>query len=511
MRHCLKNLTIFILSFSIIIPSCYFFYLRFGYNLKFPIVYDAFFYTIIGRGIANGFLPYIDMFDIKPIGIYILHFLSYKLTDTLILSQLFHIFCYTTLFLFPLMFIKFVIKPHQNSMFLYSITIGISSLFITYVDLKGGRLLPELFGVFFSCLYIYFLNTNYYKHHPRLFYIVQGALMSLACNFKEPFLLAILSSCIIFSNTIKDFSRKFIIPFILACIISVSFLLSLKILFPYLEYLYYMIFIHANIDKHTIFQRAFYDINNIFNTLNSYSHFLGSIFLLLLIFPIFNIMCNHYPIKNKIKNSILKSVKQIIVLYIATMGVRTSGIYYYQHNSFAVPFIFSLLLYFLKNINLRKCYHVYYTLFIQIVLIGTIYHYPTLSIIDPSDDMFYDSKLASEAAYIDNVLNKIDEKTYTYIGGMGFHLWGYTKHSPKGKYAVQVDNWNADKLPYFYEDIIENVEEAKLIVFSSYKNEKLKNIIDPILEKKFTTSIPSNLLDITRPQMRYKIYFAKNL
>ena len=152
-----------------------------------------------------------------------------------------------------------------------------------------------------------------------------------------------------------------------------------------------------------------------------------------------------------------------------------------------------------------------YSLIIYLCLITSLYYYPTNKILNSSDDFFYDSQLKAEANYVDAILDKIDEKTYVYIGGLGFHLWGYTKHSPKGKYAVQVSNWNAERLPKFYESIIDNVSDAKLIIFNNYKDEKLKNKIEPILNKNFTTKTPYSLKNIPMPKMRYKIYFRKNL
>ena len=509
MKYFIKVLTFFF-SLLLILPSLHFFYSRFCYDLKFPIVYDAFALAMVGRGFSNGFLPYADIFEVKPIGIFILHFISYKLTDTLLLSHLFHIFCYALLFLMPLLFIKFVIIKNK-SIIQYSLAIGISSILITYVDLKGGRLFPELFGVFFSCLYVIVINTDFYKKHEKISYMISGLLICIACNFKEPFLLTILSTSIIFSQNLKVFSKKFVIPFLIACILSTTFLISLHLLLPFFEYLHYMVFVHSIADNQTIFKRAFFDINNIFMTLNDFDYFLGYVFLLLLIFPIFNTLYGKIFIINKIKYASLLSMKLLLALYIATMAVRSSGMYYYQHNCFALPFIFALLIYFLKTVNLKKMPIICYSLIIYLCLITSLYYYPTNKILNSSDDFFYDSQLKAEANYVDAILDKIDEKTYVYIGGLGFHLWGYTKHSPKGKYAVQVSNWNAEKLPKFYESIIDNVSDAKLIIFNNYKDEKLKNKIEPILNKNFTTKTPYSLKNIPMPKMRYKIYFRKNL
>ena len=111
--------------------------------------------------------------------------------------------------------------------------------------------------------------------------------MCVACNFKEPFLLIILSSSIIFSDSFKSFYQKFIIPFFIACVMGGGFLLCINLLFPYLEYLYYMVFVLSVSDGQTIIERTFGDLNNIFNQLNFSYPVSGYIFYMLLIYRIY--------------------------------------------------------------------------------------------------------------------------------------------------------------------------------------------------------------------------------
>ena len=512
-----KNLLLNITSYVLIFVYCYFFYVRLSFDLKLPLAHDVTIFATVGRGIVNGFMPYVDMLELKPVGIFLLNFLSYKLTGSLLFSYIFLILCLTIVFLLPMLFVGIKIaNKRDNSIFYYTLAICLSSLFTIYGDLKGGRLLPEFFGAFFSCLYIFILNTNFHILRKRWSYLVLGLLMCVACNFKEPFLLIILSSSIIFSDSFKSFYQKFIIPFFIACVMGGGFLLCINLLFPYLEYLYYMVFVLSVSDGQTIIERTFGDINNIFNQLNFSYPVSGYIFYMLLMFPIFEILFKKNGEFFKLKNKILRIIKIAIALFITTMGIHSSGRYYVQHDGFSFPFIFALSIYFLRNVKFNRKLGKNCTVVIYVSLALIAFNCEIERIRTLHNDYFYFYKdymqeNDSNAKYIDAVLDKINEKTYVYIGSYGFNILACTKHSPKGKYFFQGDNWNGEKLPNFYEDISKSVENAKIVVFNGYYDDKLKNKIEPILKSDFTTKIPDSLKSIDSPHSRYTIYYSKKL
>ena len=457
-------------------------------------------------------MPYVDMFDLKPIGIFILHAISLKLADSLIISYIFSLLCYIIISLLPLIFISLIIKIHEHKFFYYTLAFCLGVLFATYMDIFGGKLMPEIYGAFFSCIYIFLINTTFYVKHKKISRFILGLLMCIACNFKEPFLLMILSSCLIFIRNLKDFFQKFLIPFLIACVMGGAFLISLNLLVPYFEYLNYVIFVHSIVDKQTIFQRALCNISNIFFKLNECFKFSGYLFLLILAFPALNALAKNYPIKNKIKKAVFNGLKLLLALYIATMGIRSSGIYLPQHNGFFAPFIFALIIYFFKNKNYKSIFKNYYALVIYCNLLLIIFYYPTnLTVLYKKYEFFYNDKPQEEADYIDAILDRINEKTYLYIGNFGFSFYGFTKHSPKGKYVVQYDNWSGEKLPNFYDSMENNVKLAKLIVFEGFYDKKLRNKIKPLISKNFTKKIPPSLKDIKRPRMDYIILYNKSI
>ncbi|MGI6681014.1 MAG: hypothetical protein ACOX3T_06010 [Bdellovibrionota bacterium] len=497
----------------LILVYTYFFVLRLGFEFRFPIAYDSPDFQAIGRGIVNGFYPFRDFWEVKPIGIYLLHYISYSLTDTLIISHVFLIFCYISLFLFPIIFFLIKVPRKKRTLSLFVISVALGSLVAVYADLRGGRLLPDIFGIFFSCLYILFINSSFFIKKRKLSYFIAGFLMCIACNFKEPYLFSIIASSLIFSNSFKDFLRKFFIPFLVACVLGGVFLLSLGLLKDYFEYLYYMVFFLSVADGNNIFMRTFININHIFNNLNLAFKFSGFVFYLLFLFPFIEVTQKYKNIANRKKYILIRFLVLIFALYLTVMAVRSSGYHYSQHNSFAVPFIFALSLYFIKNvINFKNDFRKIYIFVFNIILTITLFFLPIKGIvIEDWSDMFLCKNIKDEAEYIDNVLDKLDEKTYVFLGSCGHHILGFTRHSPKGKYAFQVRNWNAEKLPNFYESIVDNVKNAKLVVFDSYFNKKLQYQIEPILNNAFTTDIPNSLKGIKKPYSRYKIYFSKKI
>lgn len=173
------------------------------YELQSPLHFDALINVWVARGLLNGLTPYVDLFETKPFGIFLIMavFLltSFKLATALNI-------------------VSFASYPLLNRR---NVLIGI--LLALYVETRGAFMQTEVFGAFFSTLYVLTLGNTW----------LSTLFIGLSVGMKEPFLFVNLA-CVILLR--KNLMRCFVWPLLIATVIGVLLTVALDI--PYFtEYL----------------------------------------------------------------------------------------------------------------------------------------------------------------------------------------------------------------------------------------------------------------------------------
>ena len=142
------------------------FYSVITYELSHAYTADAPLYWAVGRGMLNGLTPYSEMYENKPIGVFFLSALSFRLTDSTILCNWISILAIVIIVLVPginifsrfkndlLSYGKDNKKSCIYGLFCFLTVLFSSTMLAIYVEDRSGAFQVEALGTACSLLYI---------------------------------------------------------------------------------------------------------------------------------------------------------------------------------------------------------------------------------------------------------------------------------------------------------------------------------------------------------------------
>lgn len=222
---------------------------RIAYEWYRPYGGDAMLFAAMGRAIVNGLTPYVDLFENKPPGIFLLAALSLRFFNTLILGRVLQIIA---IFLVPLVAVfadigsyKHAIRKSDQWMDrLIVLLFGI--VLATLTSRWAGSFYPESFGILFSLFYIAWFVTARTDGWAAL--LLGGVFIAGAAGFKEVFLFSLLAIALVLSKTRREFFMRFCLPLGIATAAGAFVLLILGYLVPYITvYVPYLLRWHDDI------------------------------------------------------------------------------------------------------------------------------------------------------------------------------------------------------------------------------------------------------------------------
>ena len=203
----------------------------------------------MGRGILNGLIPYEDLFETKPPGLFLLSAASLAIFKNFILANIFQ-----TILLIgvPILFTLFAWKKtrHQEKpdRFLAPALALLGSIaLLRYLLPHPGVWSPDFYSAVFGMLYVLTIANDENKHvmlsgaerrrsmQQVLQILLPALFLFLAIGTKEPAFLATLAGATVILRTPKDFLRGYIIPLAIAAVAGFLTLLLLGWLKPYLS------------------------------------------------------------------------------------------------------------------------------------------------------------------------------------------------------------------------------------------------------------------------------------
>jgi len=226
-----------------------------------PIEGDSLIYLIMGKALLHGTEIYTDLYESKPPFIFLIFAVSQLLSggtgfalllDCIMLASvpvLFGIFAWNN------SNVDRVVWERLLTVALGSIT---GALFVLRLQQVTGTLQAEVFGFFFTFLYIitaWWEKGDISRHRILL----SGLFLLCAIGTKEPFILGALAAAIFFSYNLRQFLRHFLLPLAVAIGIGTVLLLITGLLHSY-------IFIHL---PAMLFART--DSSNLWNLLRKAS------------------------------------------------------------------------------------------------------------------------------------------------------------------------------------------------------------------------------------------------
>lgn len=202
---------------------------------------DALIYLTIGRGILNGLLPYKDLFESKPPGIFYLSALSQFLTGGVAISRAWEI---ATLAFIPVICVNAAWK-YRSEYSENATPVVMALLFGTLLTLQSqqlaGGLQSEIIGLLPAVLYAASV-VLFAERQSLRWLLLRSTFLLCAIGIREPYLLGLLSTGLLASRTWRDLRHLFLYPLFLGGSIGVLLLVVGGFFVPYLiEYLPAMI------------------------------------------------------------------------------------------------------------------------------------------------------------------------------------------------------------------------------------------------------------------------------
>jgi hypothetical protein len=478
---------------------------------------DAYLFWTVGRGIVNGLLPYQDLFETKPPGVFILSALSFILTDSPMLMHVLNSLSFLAIGATPLAFL-IISKKMRPADILKDRSATLKSTFILsfsvvlayYTSRKGGDLFAESYGIFFCCVYIMLWASGQGKKSiPWTHTVFAGILILAIIGTKEPFLLTVIAVSLILSRSKEHLLKLLIVPLCISLVLGLMLLLILGLAGPFFTiYLPYMLNQRLYIDSHTPVLLRGLEPFAVFDL------FYFSPLMLILLF----ILLVHFllsQITRSRANAALQSLRTASIAYFTFLAVGIGGNYFRQHYTIAVPSYLALLAAFAISDH-KKLKHAQETF----LVIGAVFSLVILISFDfgsyreiKAHTEFRERENIEPAKYLDRLMDASNRTRYLFIGAnMPVAICGYSKHSPLGPIFNQEHDWI--DLPIFERPFLSNFDQTDIVVVNRYSESvsKYSREIELILQEDFTREPWENLRGIPAPtSTTYSFYFRKEL
>ncbi|MDR2554513.1 MAG: hypothetical protein LBC64_03700 [Fibromonadaceae bacterium] len=469
-------------------------------------VWDAPIYYAVGRGIANGIAPWSGLWEIKPPGIFLVSAISFKFFDSLAFTYYFQVFILLLTAAVPTV-AYFLLSNHRSiSKFALSLLAGL--LLALYNSERSGEFQVESFGAAFACIAIFAMAVPNFEKRKILWMSLSAIGILGACGFKEPFLFPLFGVSLILCKGIKEWAWRFALPLGIAILFGFVFLLVCGWLDGFFHYFNFMFSTRHG----SSFGRAL-ELNHIYNDLNSFSRGFSISLLILLFLPFIKFFRNT---KTNEEISFVKILFFGVAFFLSSYSVGLGGEFFEHHFIFALPFYMALVLLLLKNWDGENPSVAKLGLLCLICfVIGTIdlpYRFERnqspykginhfhLSFEERTKYLNDNAKDFKEAAaYLDKKMDELGIDRYAFIGGHtpGTQIYGWTKHSPMGKYFNQQPQWLGLGA---LDSLIFNLEKADAVVVGAKDHFGRGDYFNSILNEQFTG----------KEINRFSIYFRKS-
>lgn len=319
-----KNLFFILVFFSLVLIN-YFFR---GFTFSFSTLdWDELTYFIMGKSIVSGYLPYRDFWDLKPIGIYLLHAITLSVFDYSILTLRLSALFFSTL----ASFIVFISLKGLNFILRFFLSICLLYLFMLFHSGLASN--TEIYFLVFEALafYLIFISESKFTDYFGFFALGFAFLIKYIIVFDVILFFVAYFLILLFGRHRKKRGEKFkesvFYLFKVALVFLLPFLISFLFYFfndASVDYIEAIVFLLRGHSRLVSLQERF--------------HFLFQLrFLFGLV--VFLLLVNFYRFKSVLKDE--KVIISFIWIFTSSLGAIWTG-FLYEHYLLAilVPLLF---------------------------------------------------------------------------------------------------------------------------------------------------------------------------
>ena len=507
-----------LMSLLMIVISCViaFFIFKdiFSYELNHAYTADSPLYWSVGRGILNGLKPYADMYENKPIGIFLISAISFALTNGTVLCNIVSCLAAMMVALIPAAVLLSVFKRtnvndeiRKTAVLLSILMSGL--LIAVYSEVRSGGFQVEAIGAGISVLFIALVaKSAHTESRKKRFVLTALAAIALSCSvlIKEPFLIVSVFGALLFIDNLKQLFKNLFIPCVSGGVLTLLILTVGGIISPYFSiYISRMFETRLVGEESSAFSRA-RDIMRVVNDIKNFNVWLLYVILLFLILTLLRVaICK----KQSAWRVFLHVLKVIAAIFAASFCVGMGGQYYNHHFVFAVPIYCAFVIYggalLLEYKPQKESIRNIAVLLLAIMMLIT-----SLNIGNKFSGDYTDryNSISAQADYVDSLLDFYGEERYQYIGFNGEDVFiGLTEHSPQGPvFAQDSDNFQTDNT-WFAQKLKEQLDTSNIVIVKDYTSPALNEYIQNKLDAEFTQN-PAVIFEESPPNsFDYEIYY----
>ena len=475
-----------------------------SYELHHAYNWDSPLYWTVGRGMLNGLKPYTDLFENKPLGMFLISAFSFRLTDDTIICNIIGVLSVLLIALLPaavLMVDRWRKVDTDTAAIRYVLStflvLLIGLLFAIYSEKRAGGFQSEAIGAACSILFICLVKTRRLVTTRRSHILLSlGSALAIGCAVmvKEPFLLISVFGALLFVDCVKDFFRYIILPSVIGGSLVAGILIAFGAFVPYFTVYIRSIFTERVTGMTSVIRRSL-------NILRLFKDIRKTSIVLLAMVLMFLFLAFLYAFKTRKSTArfIINAVKIPVAVYVASFCVSIGGQYFNHHFIFAVPIYSAVVIYgsaFLYE-YIPDAAAPNRSILILILLLTVAVTLKT----GTSYRSYYEniSSLKAKAQYVDTLLDHYQADRYQFIGfNDDEKFYGLTKHSPQGPVFVQDPIYFSDKPTWFSRSLSEQLEDCDVIILDQYPSREIRRCVHNTIMTDFTF-FPFEKLGVTPP------------
>lgn len=472
---------------------------RLRLELSGPLNFDSTVYLAIGRGILNGLLPYRDLVDIKPPGIFLVSALAslgppyHPLTGPITVLSL--LAC-------PALLTIYALNERRSRAWWPVIVAGaLGCLLAMYAQHFAGSYQVETLGM--AAIAVYACTLVWPDLPEQWRRALAGIALLVASGLKEPFFFTALGTSAFLAVTFPErhVLRTTMWATAWAMVIG-TLTLWLWGVWPYYLHTYLPLALARVHGPGAIVERA--QSTTPLLEIGQYNpFFLGTITVGALVLSA--LVLRPATRGRTLKTTVLWSLAAILA---ATAGVAAGG-WYGHHRIAAGSIVFAL---FLSLVRYWQAMEASSRRLIAVLCLLSVLTLPAQS--PPAEQRIQRRERQMrvvEAQAIDSILDRCGQDRYLFLGENAIQVYAFTRHSPQGPLFFQYDWFFRGVLPQLEHAFVRSVEQANIVVQDRYTGmlSPQRKEVDRYLKQAFTNT-PWECAGNFGAVRRYQLLFRRN-
>jgi hypothetical protein len=429
---------------------------------------DADIYFTVGRGLLNGLVPYRDIFENKPPGIFLVTAASLWITGGALLAKVLQILALLSPFAAILWW-----ASRQSGWLLKASGALLATVVLLFTATYAGEVQVEAFGLAFACWYPFLLWYRRDDWRVRDTALAAG-LFAFSIGFKEPFLLTLIATALLLCPGRRSFIQRCVIPALIATVAGGLLLGLLGWLHSYLWiYLHFMLQGHI-VRTGPVWLRGF-EAFGLLKQAWSYSPALPAFLLLLFGARAVTVWKDQWGAKRT-----FTLVQFALASYLLILTIGLGGYYYGHHYLFPLPGYLALWLHFASSDREAMTRHLQAAVLILLACIALLHlrlDYRR-QLADWRSDHTQKIEVAAET---DRVMDACGVERYLHLVNKGAGPYGWTLHSPAGPVFLLYT-----RFPIKGSDIAKHFKEDRLVLMRDAESAALADEALQYLSVRFT-------------------------